>query len=48
MSPSSDSGQTTAEYAVVIGMITLGVVLAVSGLSGAILDIFASLRSALG
>ncbi len=35
MSPSSERGQTAAEYAVVLTVISAGIVLAVAALSGA-------------
>jgi Flp pilus assembly pilin Flp len=40
MSTSSEQAQSTAEYAVVLGVITLGVVLAIASLSGVILGLF--------
>jgi Flp pilus assembly pilin Flp len=36
----ADEGQTMAEYAVVLGMITLGIVTTISLVSGAINDAF--------
>lgn len=35
MSPCSERGQTVAEYAVILSLITAGIVLAVAALSGA-------------
>ncbi len=35
-----DSGQTTAEYAIVLGMITLAVVLTIASISGVIVSMF--------
>jgi Flp pilus assembly pilin Flp len=40
MHPSGDSGQTAAEYAVVLALITLAVVLSVASLSGLIVGWF--------
>jgi Flp pilus assembly pilin Flp len=47
MRTTSERGQTTAEYAVVIGMVTLAVVLVISSLSGVIITMFDAARGAL-
>jgi Flp pilus assembly pilin Flp len=46
MAPSSDCGQTNAEYAVVLGMITIGIVLVIASISGAIVRLFAGALAA--
>jgi Flp pilus assembly pilin Flp len=40
MSTSSEQAQSTAEYAVVLGVITLGVLVAIGSLSGVVIDLF--------
>ncbi|HVG69088.1 MAG TPA: hypothetical protein VM785_12880 [Gaiellales bacterium] len=46
-SMSDDEGQTMAEYAVVLGVITVAVVGALTLLSGTISDVIASVTSAM-
>jgi Flp pilus assembly pilin Flp len=40
MHATCDSGQTTSEYAVVLGLITLAIVVTIAGLSGTVVAIF--------
>jgi Flp pilus assembly pilin Flp len=42
----AERGQTTSEYAVVLGLITVGVVLAIAGLSGMIGGLFTAATAA--
>jgi Flp pilus assembly pilin Flp len=44
----SDGGQTMSEYALVLGLITLGTVLAIASLSGAVVALYTAAAAAFG